>query len=108
MVLKISRGRIRDVVSAPCIPLTEGCLCQTGNTNNGGDGMILKISREESEKKVELVLFDYRLGRGREGPDDLLKVFQGYLQTDGYNAPVRLLGKLSTGKKTYFLRCFLI
>lgn len=32
------------------------------------------------------VLFDYRPGRGREGPDDILKDFQGYLQTDGYSA----------------------
>jgi len=32
----------------------------------------------------KLVLFDYRVGRGREGPDDILKDFQGYLQTDGY------------------------
>lgn len=30
------------------------------------------------------VLFDYREGRGREGPQQLLKNFQGYLQTDGY------------------------
>jgi transposase len=30
------------------------------------------------------VLFDYRRGRGREGPGELLKDFQGYLQTDGY------------------------
>jgi transposase len=37
-----------------------------------------------SEQK--LVLFDYRPGRGREGPDDILKDFQGYLQTDGYSA----------------------
>ena len=37
-----------------------------------------------SEQK--LVLFDYRSGRGREGPDDILKNFQGYLQTDGYSA----------------------
>lgn len=34
----------------------------------------------------KLVLFDYRPGRGREGPDDILKDFQGYLQTDGYGA----------------------
>jgi hypothetical protein len=33
-----------------------------------------------------LVLFDYRRGRGREGPGQLLKDFQGYLQTDGYVA----------------------
>lgn len=30
------------------------------------------------------VLFDYRDGRSREGPAELLKNFKGYLQTDGY------------------------
>jgi transposase len=33
-----------------------------------------------------LVLFDYQKTRGREGPDEMLKEFTGYLQTDGYNA----------------------
>jgi len=32
-----------------------------------------------------LVLFDYRRGRGREGPKELLTDFQGYLQADGYS-----------------------
>ena len=32
-----------------------------------------------------LVWFDYREGRGREGPNEVLKDFKGYLQTDGYN-----------------------
>jgi transposase len=32
-----------------------------------------------------MVLFDYRKGRGRDGPKDLLKNFSGYLQTDGYS-----------------------
>lgn len=31
-----------------------------------------------------LALFDYRPGRGREGPEEMLKEFKGYLQTDGY------------------------
>lgn len=30
------------------------------------------------------VFFDYRQGRGREGPEQCLKNFTGYLQTDGY------------------------
>ncbi len=34
----------------------------------------------------KLVLFDYRQGRGREGPQTILKDFKGYLQTDGYAA----------------------
>jgi transposase len=33
-----------------------------------------------------LVLFDYRAGRGREGPATILSDFKGYLQTDGYAA----------------------
>lgn len=36
------------------------------------------------EKK--LVFFDYQQGRGREGPKQLLVNFQGYLQSDGYQA----------------------
>ena len=31
-----------------------------------------------------LVLFDYREGRGREGPNECLNNFSGFLQTDGY------------------------
>lgn len=31
-----------------------------------------------------LVLFDYREGRGREGPKEILKDYKGFLQTDGY------------------------
>lgn len=34
--------------------------------------------------ELKLVLFDYREGRGREGPKELLKNYRGYLQTDGY------------------------
>jgi transposase len=32
-----------------------------------------------------LVLFDYREGRGREGPNECLRDFSGFLQTDGYS-----------------------
>jgi transposase len=32
----------------------------------------------------QLVLFDYRKGRGREGPEELLKDYRGALQADGY------------------------
>lgn len=40
-----------------------------------------------------LVLFDYRKGRGREGPEDCLKDFTGYLQTDGWHIYEELFGK---------------
>jgi transposase len=32
-----------------------------------------------------LVLFDYHEGRGREGPQEMLKDFKGHLQTDAYS-----------------------
>ena len=32
------------------------------------------------------MVFDYREGRSREGPEDILKNFKGHLQTDGYGA----------------------
>jgi transposase len=32
----------------------------------------------------KLVLFDYRPGRGKAGPKEILKNFKGHLQTDGY------------------------
>ncbi len=32
----------------------------------------------------KLVLFDYRPGRDKEGPKEILKNFKGHLQTDGY------------------------
>jgi transposase len=31
-----------------------------------------------------LLFYDYRAGRGRDGPSAILKTFTGYLQTDGY------------------------
>ena len=31
-----------------------------------------------------LVLFEYQRGRGKDGPQEMLKYFKGYLQTDGY------------------------
>jgi len=34
----------------------------------------------------KMVCFDYRKGRGREGPEEFLGSFRGMLQTDGYNA----------------------
>jgi transposase len=35
---------------------------------------------------IKMVLFDYRQGRGRDGPREILKDFRGHLQADGYNA----------------------
>jgi transposase len=39
------------------------------------------------------VVFDFRLGRGREGPKQFLGQFEGILQTDGYAAYERVGGR---------------
>jgi hypothetical protein len=57
----------------------------------------------------KLVLFDYREGRGREGPDEMLKNFRGFLQTDGYavydafekNGNITLVGCMAHARR-YF------
>lgn len=38
------------------------------------------------DPQSRLVLFDYRENRSREGPTEILKNFEGYLQSDGYSA----------------------
>lgn len=43
-----------------------------------------------------LVLFDYREGRGEEGPGDMLKTYTGYLQTDGYGVYDKIVAKYKT------------
>ncbi len=56
-----------------------------------------------------LVLFDYREGRGRDGPMKMLKDFAGLLQTDGYtvydefenNKRITLAGCMAHGRR-YF------
>lgn len=40
------------------------------------------VYRSAHEK---LIVFDYRQGRGREGPREILKNYKGFLQTDGYS-----------------------
>ena len=42
---------------------------------------------------AKMVLFDYRKTRGREGPNEVLKDFKGYLQTDGYKGYDELKNK---------------
>ena len=36
-------------------------------------------------QELKASLFDYQPGRGREGPDNILEKYQGFLQTDGYS-----------------------
>ena len=55
-----------------------------------------------------LVLFDYREGRGREGPQELLNGFTGWLQSDGYavyeqlkHKEITLLNCMAHGRRKF-------
>ena len=50
-----------------------------------------------SDPVRRLVLFDYRKGRSKEGPNEILQNFNGFLQTDGYAAYTNLVtqGKIT-------------
>lgn len=59
---------------------------------------------------ADLVLFDYQMGRGREGPEGMLEGFKGYLQSDGYSAyeifsgreGVKLLHCMAHARRKFF------
>jgi len=61
-----------------------------------------------SEQK--LVLFDYQPGRDTDGPDNVLKDFQGHLQTDGYSVydhfdkrpGIILMGCMAHARRKFF------
>ena len=51
---------------------------------------------------LEQVVYDYTTGRNREGPNNFLKNYKGYLQTDGYAA----YNDLSSSKDIVQLGCW--
>ena len=56
--------------------------CQTGErTGRNHRAFVWEFSRPAG-----LVIFDFQMGRGREGPLKFLQGFQGKLQSDGYSA----------------------
>lgn len=57
----------------------------------GGDRIIRRYLWQYSQPGAGVV-FDFCLGRGREGPKEFLGQFEGILQTDGYAAYDRLGG----------------
>ena len=52
-------------------------------------------------QELKASLFDYRPGRGRDGPDDILEKYQGFLQTDG----LELYNNFGTRKGITHLLC---
>ena len=70
------------------------------------DESLIKVLDRNKEAKIHLgyywvyrdpinrlVLFDYRKGRGREGPTTMLKNFEGHLQVDGWKTYERFDSK---------------
>jgi transposase len=48
------------------------------------------------------VVFDFRLGRGRDGPKRFLGQFEGILQTDGYAAYDQISGPRAHARRRFF------
>ena len=49
-------------------------------------GAIIKATCGSTARRARSVVFDFRMGRDREGPKLFLGNFEGLLQTDGYKA----------------------
>jgi transposase len=92
----VSRERIlkTDYLMADETPIPVLTKDKPGSTHKGYHWVYYDPVRR-------LVLFDYRKSRGREGPDEILKEFKGYLQVDGYSG----YNNLSNGNHITLLAC---
>lgn len=101
--VKLSYSTLTDWVSGTCqliAPLFESLKAEILKSNYlHADETPIKVIDKDKKGEThrgyywvyqnsidKIVLFDYQEGRGREGPEDVLKNFKGYLQTDGYVA----------------------
>jgi len=99
--MKLSASTLTDWIGATCTlldPLYEVLRKQVLSSNYlQADETPIKVLDKDKKgtthrgyhwvyhaPQERLVLFDYREGRGREGPGECLKDFKGHLQTDGY------------------------
>lgn len=99
--VKLAYSTLTDWVSGTCnliAPLFEALKTEVLQSNYlHADETPIKVMDKDKKGEThrgyywvyqnsldKTVLFDYREGRGREGPTEILQGFQGYLQTDGY------------------------
>ena len=75
----VSRVRQSSYLMADETPIPVQTRDKPGSTHKGYHWVY--YAPEE-----KLVCFDYRKGRGRDGPQEFLARFRGMLQSDGYNA----------------------
>ena len=78
---EVMQGKIfaRDYLQADETPIPVLTNDKPGSTHKGYHWVYY-------DPGGKLVLFNYQKSRGREGPDEMLETFCGYLQTDGYTA----------------------
>lgn len=101
--VKLSYSTLTDWVSDTCkliTPLFEALKAEVLKSNYlHADETPIKVLDKDKKDSThrgyywvyqnsinKIVFFDYREGRGREGPTEILQNFKGYLQTDGYVA----------------------
>lgn len=99
--VKLAYSTLTDWVSGTCnliTPLFEALKSEVLQSNYlHADETPIKVMDKDKKGEThrgyywvyqnsldKIVLFDYREGRGREGPTEILQGFKGYLQTDGY------------------------
>lgn len=75
----VARVQSSNYLQADETPIKVLDKCKKGTTHRGYYWVYHAV-------KESLVFFDYREGRSREGPSEILKNHKGYLQTDGYGA----------------------
>ena len=100
--VNIAYSTLTDMVSGTCsllLPLYEALKnrvlrCDYLHADETPVKVLDKDKKQQSHRgyfwvyhsSVEkLVFFDYQPGRGREGPQQMLQHFKGFLQTDGYS-----------------------
>ena len=74
-----------EVISRPTRH-RSACRCMTSAART------IKPTCGSTARRAESVVFDFRMGREREGPKQFLQQFNGILQTDGYAAYDRIGG----------------
>jgi len=83
LLVPVVRAQKLELLAGAYVQADETTLpCQTGEKSGRNHRAYLW----EYSQPGGLVVFDFRMGRGREGPREFLKGFRGTLQTDGYGA----------------------
>lgn len=85
----VVRAQAQELVAGPYLQADETRMpCQTGEkTGKNHNAFIWEFSQPG-----KAVVFEFKMGRGRDGPKEFLKGFKGKLQCDGYEV-YNLLGE---------------